>query len=298
MPADVMNVTVVPLWTGVPAGSTTVAMSSAVPLSPSVVESMDSVTIESVGASKGTLSHAAAMTMTKNEPSQSVERDTGGTAKYSSRMRLGQGERGYAMAALLVGLSVMAVLMGMALPAWSHLAKREREEELIWRGQQYARAIGLFQRKYANTFPPTVDILVEQKFLRRKYKDPVTNDDFQPIPVAVAGPNQPRVPGNPGTNLPGQQPQAPQPPTTPGGFTGPSPSGRGQGPNSAALGIQGVVSKSSETSIKLYNGRNKYNEWAFVYLETSSRLGPGTQQPGKQPGKQSPGPTKPFGRPQ
>ena len=93
----------------------------------------------------------------------------------------GQGNRGYAMAALLVGMSVMAVLMSALLPVWSHMATREKEEELIFRGRQYARAIGLFQRKYANTAPPTIDLLVEQRFLRKKYKDPITNDDFQPI---------------------------------------------------------------------------------------------------------------------
>ena len=85
------------------------------------------------------------------------------------------------MAALLVGMSVMAVLMSALLPVWSHMATREKEEELIFRGRQYARAIGLFQRKFANTPPPTIDVLVEQRFLRKKYKDPITNDDFQPI---------------------------------------------------------------------------------------------------------------------
>ena len=93
----------------------------------------------------------------------------------------GRGNRGYAMAALLVGMSVMAVLMGALLPVWSHMATREKEAELIFRGNQYARAIGLFQRKFANTAPPTIDVLVEQRFLRKKYKDPITNDDFQPI---------------------------------------------------------------------------------------------------------------------
>jgi type II secretory pathway pseudopilin PulG len=72
------------------------------------------------------------------------------------------------MAALLVGLSVMSVLMGAMLPVWSHMVQREKEEELIFRGQQYARAIGLFQRKFANTAPPTIDLLVEQRFLRKK----------------------------------------------------------------------------------------------------------------------------------
>ena len=46
----------------------------------------------------------------------------------------GRGNRGYAMAALLVGMSVMAVLMSALLPVWTHMATREKEEELIFRG--------------------------------------------------------------------------------------------------------------------------------------------------------------------
>src|SRR2546430_3712369 len=89
--------------------------------------------------------------------------------------------RGYAMAALLVGMSIMAVFLSMALPAWKTLSQREKEEELVFRGQQYARAIVLFQRKYANTFPPNLDILLNEHYLRKKYKDPINNDDFQLI---------------------------------------------------------------------------------------------------------------------
>lgn len=199
------------------------------------------------------------------------------------------------MAALLVGLSIMAVLMGMALPTWSHFMKREREEELIWRGQQYARAVGLFQRRYANTFPPTIDILVEQRFLRKKYKDPITNDDFQPIPAGTAAtPITPPVSGA----RPGQPPAQQPPPSRVGtqtqtqGFGTLQPfrvdDSRAFRP---AIGIQGVVSKSKATSIKMYNGRTKYNEWAFVYLATSQRIGPagpGPPQPGA-PGMQRPG---------
>ena len=59
------------------------------------------------------------------------------------------------MAALLVGMTIMAVFLTVALPAWTTAAKREREAELIFRGQQYARAVALFQRKYANTFRRT-----------------------------------------------------------------------------------------------------------------------------------------------
>jgi len=107
------------------------------------------------------------------------------------------------MAALLVGLSVMSVLLAAAMPVWSHAQRREREEELIWRGEQYRRAIMLFQRKYANTFPPNLDILVDQKFLRRKYKDPITDEDFQIIPVGSAIPGVSG--GLPGAGGAGQQ---------------------------------------------------------------------------------------------
>ena len=50
------------------------------------------------------------------------------------------------MAALLVVLAVMSLMLSMALPVWHHAAQREREAELIFRGEQYARAIILYQR--------------------------------------------------------------------------------------------------------------------------------------------------------
>ena len=89
------------------------------------------------------------------------------------------GERGYAMAALLVALAIMAILMSIALPVWRHEARREKEAELVFRGEQYARAIALFKFKNANipnAFPPSIDFLVQNRFLRKKYKDPMTKD--------------------------------------------------------------------------------------------------------------------------
>src|SRR5260221_8326992 len=106
------------------------------------------------------------------------------------------------MVALLIALSIMAILLTVAMPVWKQTAQREKEEELVFRGLQYAHAIGLFQRKFANTYPPNVDTLVEQRFLRKKFKDPITNDDFVPIGAgqAVAG----------GAQQPGGQPSAPR----------------------------------------------------------------------------------------
>jgi len=190
------------------------------------------------------------------------------------------------MAALLVSMSVMAVLMGALLPQWTTLATREKEQELVFRGNQYARAIGLFQRKFANAAPPSIDVLVEQRFLRKKYKDPITNDEFQPIYAnqaaqgvsAPTGAAQPGQLGSSRLSTPAQQ--ATQ-------------SGSGA---TGVGGIIGVTSKSKDESLKIYNGRNHYNEWAFVNVQTAQRPGQGVQpggagpvgrgQPGQQPGQQ------------
>ena len=163
------------------------------------------------------------------------------------------------MAALLVAMSVMAVLMSALLPVLSHLATREKEEELIFRGKQYARAIGLFQRKFANTAPPTIDLLVEQRFLRKKYKDPITNDDFQPIYANQAAIRPPG--GGPTAARPGQSATQPaaavQQQPLQAGFGGTGVGAQG--------GVIGVTSKSKGESIKIYNGRTRYNEVAQEY---------------------------------
>jgi hypothetical protein len=170
------------------------------------------------------------------------------------------------------------------------MAKREREAELIFRGNQYARAIGLFQRKFANAAPPTIDVLVEQRFLRKKYKDPITNDDFQPLYA-----NRAMTPGGgpAGQPQPGQQQQRGTTPAAPGGQL--LQSGFGATGATAAGGIIGVTSKSKDTSLRVFNGRTRYNEWAFVHVQTSQR--PGQLGPGGAPGAPG-GPNQPQGGPQ
>src|SRR6185503_16874837 len=78
--------------------------------------------------------------------------------------RRGTAEDGYAMAALLVAMSVLAVFMTVALPVWNTQAQREKEAELVFRGEQYARAVMLYQRKFANALPPSVDVLLNDRY--------------------------------------------------------------------------------------------------------------------------------------
>lgn len=190
------------------------------------------------------------------------------------------------MAALLVMLGVMSIMLTVALPSWRQMVKREKEAELVFRGQQYARAIALFTRKYANALPPTLDVLVEQRFLRKKYKDPITGDDFQAIPASSLGltPSSPQSASTPGALA------TPNQPVRPAGAAAPQPAGPFS-PIGAAGGIAGVASKSKEQSIRIFNGRDHYNEWQFTYLSVTMRPGatPGNVRPGQIPGQ--PGPT-------
>jgi type II secretory pathway pseudopilin PulG len=187
---------------------------------------------------------------------------------------------GYAMAALLVGMAILAIFLAAAMPVWRIVAKREREEELVFRGQQYARAVGLFQRKFPGAYPPSIDFLIEQRFLRKKYKDPMTADGefqilFQGGRAGVVGQGGAAGRAGSGGGFPGQQ--------TGGGI---SLSGTFNDRDVSALaaasgraggrGMVGVVSKSTDSSLRVYNGRTVYNEWQFIYIPApTSPTGPG-----------------------
>ena len=193
---------------------------------------------------------------------------------------------GYAMAALLVAMSVMAIFMSVALPAWNTSARRERETELIFRGEQYARAVALFQRKNAGAFPPSVDVLLNGRFLRSKYKDPMTPDgEFTLVYAGQALPGQVGQPGQPAQGARGAQPGVS--PVPPGRAGAPGAPGA---PGAQSAGIMGVTSKNTSQALRLYNGRGHYNEWLFVATQATTQAGAptGAQNPGPR-GRGAPG---------
>jgi type II secretory pathway pseudopilin PulG len=180
-------------------------------------------------------------------------------------------DHGYAMAALLVAMSVMAIMLGAALPSWRTYVQREKEAELVFRGEQYARAITLFQRRYANASPPNIDVLVTERFLRKKYKDPITGEDFQiitagsPPPGGQAATSEVRSPIGPLSEFEKARLQADAARQAVSGAAG-----RAGG---AGLGIVGVTSKSPLRSFRLYRGRDTYNQWVFMGVQQSNRAG-------------------------
>src|SRR5262249_14702413 len=242
------------------------------------------------------MDRAAAVPRTTATRSEREPRDTMKKVNILVAMKLaGQGKKpaehgctnqhGYAMAALIGAMGIMALMMTVAMPVWKQTAQREKEEELVFRGLQYVHAIGMYQRKFANAYPPNVDLLVEQRYLRKKFKDPITNDDFVVLPPGQNLPGAPAAPGQRGTasgtgsNTGGgtgtgtgstigrgsQSTTAPQPSTStsqPSSRGGLQPVGSQPGGVGGSLaGVAGVTSKSKQQSIRLYNGRNHYNEW-------------------------------------
>ena len=91
--------------------------------------------------------------------------------------------------------------------------RREKEQEMIWRGKQYVRGIKLYYAKYGK-FPTSLDDLTKQsngniRFLRQAYTDPMNKEDgsWRLIYVGPAGqligslkpqPNPFQIPGGAG----------------------------------------------------------------------------------------------------
>ena len=85
--------------------------------------------------------------------------------------------------AFLMALGMMLILLAFSLVILQNFVtdgKRTQEEETIWRGQQYARAIRLYYHKIGH-YPQTMDDLqkggLQLHFLRQPYKNPMNKTD-------------------------------------------------------------------------------------------------------------------------
>jgi type II secretory pathway pseudopilin PulG len=234
-------------------------------------------------------------------------------------------EAGYAMAALLVSIAIMGIVASMAMPAWRQAAKREKEAELFFRAGQVAHAIEKFRRKVGGgAYPPDLDFLVNQKYLRKKYKDPMTKDGEWRIITpqelqagGMTGAGRPTQPGgttgsrgstfgsgsgfgsSSGSGFGSSSGSSGRSgtPTSPGGF-GSTPSGPGglsSGGRTSSFGVDSpggstvnrgpvaaVASKSTEKSIRIFKGRDRYDQWIVTIEDVAMRQ---TQRGGQQQGQ-------------
>lgn len=99
-------------------------------------------------------------------------------------------ESGYALLFVYAMAASLAIMLYMEMPRVAFEAQRDKEQLLIDRGEQYARAIQLYVRKY-NRFPPDVDALEKTqnlRFLRKQYVDPMTGkNEWRVIHVGPGG---------------------------------------------------------------------------------------------------------------
>lgn len=212
---------------------------------------------------------------------------------------------------LMFFVAVVTFSMMAALPAMLQQAKRDREEEMIHRGTEYARAIKKYYKKF-NSYPNSIEALENTnniRFLRRRYKDPmmpggnwkllhltdvqqgVSNPNFG---VSQAGNFNPSASAGGALSQQGPQPGmagatqvAVQ--TTGGSATG-SLAGTSSNSNSSSSddtnsssptgqpgqtigggGIVGVESLSKAKSIRVFGNKSNYNKWMFIYDPTQDR---------------------------
>ncbi len=194
-------------------------------------------------------------------------------------------ERGYALVALMVTIALMLILMSAAGPYWRYLSKNDKEQELLFRGGEIADAVARYQRKNGNALPPSIDVLVKGKFLRHAYKDPMTKDGKWRFirPGEAIGP----LGTNPLDPTGGRGSM-----TTTTTTTTTRPSSFGSFSSTNVLGpFQGVASTSTEKSLRIFNGRQKYSEWVFLpgQQRVIGRPAGGGLQPGNPFGPARPG---------
>ncbi|MBN2400351.1 MAG: type II secretion system protein [Candidatus Aminicenantes bacterium] len=154
--------------------------------------------------------------------------------RASSPLRNG----GYVMITLIIAIAVLTVFMLMAVPLWQTAMQREAEEELIFRGRQYVTAIGRYLKKHNNLYAQNLQILHLEKFLRRLYKDPMTDDGRWDMVFQDNSTAAPKL-----LVVPPEQAKA---------YVG-------------RAVLIGVCSSSPETGFREYRGKKKYNEWAFYF---------------------------------
>lgn len=144
-------------------------------------------------------------------------------------------------------LTVLSIGLMVAAPILKTQIQREKEEELIFRGNQYVEAIRLYQAKNPGKYPESLEELIDpdERFIRKLYKDPMSKDGewkvilLPDIPAAESGQSA-RTGASKVLTVPQQalnQIRSPK--------------------------IVGVVSSSREASIRIYLEQETYDRWLF-----------------------------------
>lgn len=221
-------------------------------------------------------------------------------------------EQGYILLVLLLSLALLSIGFTVMIQGVEFEIKRDREEELIHRGVQYSRAVRKFIKAFGR-YPNSVEELENTnniRFLRKRYKDPITGKDFKILHLMDLPTSKPVVGTASVASLASQQRRAsgtldasaenhgvavadagsdsqsddqnavglPNQAQSDGSDASSRPqSSRQLGPAlpTQQLGgrgpMVGVASASKRITIREFNKKNHYNDWQFVYDPSTDR---------------------------
>lgn len=224
-------------------------------------------------------------------------------------------ESGYSLLMVVFLVATSLILSAAVAPNVLTQGCREREEEMVWRGEQYERAIGLYFTKFGR-YPTKIDDLTKQtngvRFLRQAYTDPMNKEDGSWRFIYV-GPNGQLI-GSvhsqsllqstlTASTLPGASAlgAVAQPLAATGTAPGTGAAGAGQtnqqsssstlAPNplqsqpqplqGQVIGgnIIGVGSKIKKPSLRVYDNGTTYAEWEFIWNPMQQAAIPGQAVP-------------------
>lgn len=150
-------------------------------------------------------------------------------------MTAGRRQRGFTYLAALFLVAIAGVGIATMAETWSNARQREKEVELLWTGDQFKQAIGLYYERtpaVSKRFPESLEDLVQdrrfatvQRYLRRVYADPVTGRTDWELIAAPQG------------------------------------------------GIQGVRSRSTKRPVGRMSSVAAYADWTFTYQPQTATLG-------------------------
>ncbi len=153
---------------------------------------------------------------------------------------------------LMVAVFALTIGLLVAIPVWQTVLQREKEEELIFRGKQYAEAVRIYTAKKPGRFPSSLEELFKAKCLRKLYRDPMSPSGEWNVIL------------NPGT---------------PGSASGPGSAAQEVlvAPESVVSSIKnamviGVVSSSTAKSVKVYYDQESYDKWLFYFGQDPKKL--------------------------
>lgn len=168
---------------------------------------------------------------------------------------------GYALLTAILAVNLFAVLALKARSMWETEIKRDLEEELIFRARQYVMGIDLYMKKNPNQFPQNLDELAEKKFVRKRFKDPMSLEGKWNLVMEGGSDNRDKktlliVPEDMAKDY------------------------------ISRARIVGVCSTSCEEGFLIYRKKKKYCEWAIYLGEDDTKDMPELQFIG-QPGMES-----------